>query len=60
MSTLTDLGCANGWRETPAMVEACKAAEHEPSDVNPRAPQSGIHNVVCDRCGYKYTYDTSD
>ena len=59
MSTL-DLGCANGWRETPQMVKLCQRSSHVQTDVNPTAPQSGIHVVRCEQCGYTYTYDTSD
>jgi hypothetical protein len=61
MSDLINLGWANGWKETPQIVEECRKKKHYPSDVDHGPPNRGIeHVVVCKECGYIYRYDSSD
>ena len=59
-----DLGWANGWKQTPALVKNCeeqRAAgfEHDYSD-HTSGPESCVHRVECRTCGYLYRYDSGD
>ena len=61
---LIDLGFANGWLETPAIVARCHGIPghpvHFPDGGDPGRP---IYNCVrshwCDECGYIYDVDSS-
>jgi len=58
---LKNLGWANSWRETPAIVDECKRKDHKTQNVDVGPPNRGIENVVtCEECGYVYRYDCSD
>lgn len=50
------LGVANGWKEQPALVTACRAAGHQTAEAN-LGPC--YWRVRCDQCGYVYEYDSS-
>jgi len=52
MLPMSDLGYANGWSETPAVVEKCNHA--------PERKKIGncLHEVKCDICNYKYKVDS--
>lgn len=54
---MIDLGYANGWRETPDVVKACKVAGHEKTIKN---VGRCLTEYSCPVCGYKYLVDSSD
>ena len=49
-----DLGTANGWRETPSIVENCTHQLKE------RNLGRCYNEYRCDICGYTYRVDSSD
>lgn len=61
-----DLGWANGWKETPPEILACRkvrddGVKHDMSDEDVGPPHRGIEHVVrCVQCNYVYRYDSSD
>ena len=56
-----NLGWANGWPETPAVVTRCRELKHTPYDRDEGPEFRGIKNhVICKECGYEYWYDSSD
>lgn len=56
-----DLGWANFWGESPAIVKACREAGHKTTDVDEGPPHRGMKHVVrCTTCNYVYKYDSSD
>jgi hypothetical protein len=69
---LKQLGWANNWytwggkllpehAEKQAMLDACRAAKHQPTDIDMGPPHRGSdHVVTCKICGYVYHYDSSD
>jgi len=61
MTELINLGIANGWRETPAIILKCVELKHTRTDKDHGPPNRGLdHRVVCYECGYHYGYDSSD
>lgn len=57
-----DLGWANGWTKTPAIVLECRKAGHKLSDKSdaPGRPYACHTSTVrCDICGYVYRVDSS-
>jgi len=62
---MKDLGYANGWRETPEIVEKC-GATHDRGDQGEKhrfySKNVGrcLNEYGCLTCGYKYLVDSSD
>lgn len=55
-----DLGWANGWNETPEIVEQCWQKNHPLNKYNHDRTQHGYDTEVrCDICGYVYHFDSS-
>jgi len=54
---LEDLGYANGWVETPLIVQNCEELEHVKQYRNLGGCQ---HAYWCDICMYRYKVDSSD
>lgn len=52
-----DLGYANGWTKTPAIVKKCEELGHKQSTRN---VGKSVTEVSCGICGYKYEVDSSD
>ena len=63
---MKDLGWHNAGGETAKeidkVVAECCAMKHKPTDTDQgRPPHRGLdHVVMCEPCGYKYHYDSSD
>jgi len=58
---VTDLGWANGWKETPRIVRECQKMGHKVTCVDVGPCLRGLENVVtCNLCGYVYRFDSSD
>lgn len=51
-----DLGLANNWAETPAIVKDCQDAGHHQYRTG---PESRVE-VKCDKCRYVFSLDCSD
>ncbi len=57
----TNLGWANSWNETPAIVTECRKARHKVKDKNLDGNMRGHDTLYwCDECGYEYHVDSSD
>lgn len=54
-----NLGWANGWGDTPEIVERCRKLKHQILDVDHSRMRGTNHEVRCDICGYVYRYDSS-
>lgn len=54
---ISDLGYANGWTETPVLVQKCRAMTHERWS---RSIGRCLHEYGCDTCNYKFTVDSGD
>lgn len=52
---MSDLGYANGWRETPLLVEKCEAAGHKTQE---KTIARCLREVRCSICNYKFTVDS--
>jgi hypothetical protein len=55
-SDYRDLGYANGWKNTPDIVEKCRKKKHSISGVT---VSNCLHEYFCDICKYKYQVDSS-
>ncbi len=56
-----DLGWANGWEETPWIVEECQRLGHRPIERNLDPTMHGLDTEVrCEQCNYVYHCDSSD
>jgi hypothetical protein len=52
------LGYANGWKDTPAIVTACKERGHTVKGLGEQG--RCVHRYGCDICGYSYDVDSGD
>lgn len=60
---MQQLGWANGWNETPAIVKKCRELQHwkTPDFHEIHDSPRGDKNIVrCDVCNYIYYYDSTD
>lgn len=58
-TTFQELGWANGWKETPAIVKKCQKEKHEVIDFDHSGNRGLHHEVKCYICKYVYHYDSS-
>ena len=59
MGEFIDLGWANGWKETPAIVKKCREQKHEVVNFDRSGNRGLDHEVRCHTCKYVYHYDSS-
>lgn len=52
---MSDLGTANGWTETPLLVEKCEAAGHKTQE---KPIGRCLREVRCEVCNYKFQIDS--
>ena len=56
---MTDLGYANGWKETPEIVKNCRPHPTQHPGYYVKLVGNCLTEYGCTECGYKYLVDSS-